>query len=106
MSTAKKAEQILADEQSYFDDDASDLDDGALVISPDQMARYRNARPHPANIPKEAMFSLLQPLQGKRVLEYGCGTGADSCHLADCGADVTAFDLSPVSIAKARRRAE
>ena len=46
------------------------------------------------------------PLEGKQVLEYGCGTGHNACLLATYGAEVTAFDLSPVAIAQAQRRAE
>jgi 2-polyprenyl-3-methyl-5-hydroxy-6-metoxy-1,4-benzoquinol methylase len=106
MSTHRSMDEVLAAEQAFFDEDAARLQDKDLVIPPDQMARYRNARPHPGNSPKDTMYSLLLPLAGKRVVEYGCGFGEDSCHLADCGATVNAFDLSPVSVQKARRRAE
>jgi ubiquinone/menaquinone biosynthesis C-methylase UbiE len=58
------------------------------------------------NSAKDTLFAQLLPVKGKRVLEYGCGLGHNACLLAACGATVTAFDVSPVSIAKARRRAE
>jgi SAM-dependent methyltransferase len=106
MTIASDSDRLLASEQAFFDAEARQVDDAELAIPPEQMARYRRARRRPTNIPKETMFALLRPLAGKRVLEYGCGTGHDSCHLADCGGTVTAFDLSPVSIQKARRRAE
>jgi 2-polyprenyl-3-methyl-5-hydroxy-6-metoxy-1,4-benzoquinol methylase len=96
----------LQSEQEYFDRDARRLSDEDLRIREDQIERYRNARPHPLNIPKDALFAALLPLQGKRVLDYGCGTGDLACELALCGAEVTAFDLSPESVEKARRRAE
>lgn len=51
------------------------------------------------------MTDFLGPLSGKRVLEYGCGLGQMSVLLAKCGARVTAFDLSPVSVEVTRKRA-
>jgi SAM-dependent methyltransferase len=106
MNASRSADAVLASEQMFFDDDAASLSDERLQIDAVQMARYREARPRASNIPKDALFSELLPLAGKRVLEYGCGTGENAVHLADCGATVTAFDLSPVSVQKARRRAE
>lgn len=44
-------------------------------------------------------------LEGKQLLELGCGAGKMSVLLAKSGADVTAFDLSPVSVQKARQMA-
>jgi SAM-dependent methyltransferase len=41
-----------------------------------------------------------------RALELGCGTGASAVWLARQGFDVTALDLSPRAIERARRRAE
>jgi 2-polyprenyl-3-methyl-5-hydroxy-6-metoxy-1,4-benzoquinol methylase len=43
-------------------------------------------------------------ISGKRVLEYGCGMGKLTVMLARSGAQVTAFDLSPMSIEMTRRR--
>ena len=44
-------------------------------------------------------------LDGKRLLELGCGGGKMAVLLAKSGADVTAFDLSPVSVQTARQLA-
>ncbi|GAB3752749.1 class I SAM-dependent methyltransferase [Microlunatus parietis] len=41
--------------------------------------------------------------EGRRVLEYGCGTGAAACHLAARGYRVDAVDLVPDAIAMARQ---
>lgn len=43
---------------------------------------------------------------GRRVLEIGCGAGGDLLRFARAGARVTGVDLSPHSIALARRRFE
>jgi ubiquinone/menaquinone biosynthesis C-methylase UbiE len=60
-------------------------------------------RPHTLFGP---IAEFLGPLAGKRVIEYGCGTGQLSVLLARSGAQVEAFDISPESIAVSRRRAE
>lgn len=50
-------------------------------------------------------FARLGPLQGQRVLDFGCGHGMAAVVLARRGARVTAFDLSPAYLAEAGRRA-
>lgn len=99
-------ETVLADERTFFDREAAALRDDDLILPQAQIERYRQARLGPCNIPKDVMFALLPPLGGKEVLDYACGHGANACLLAACGAKVTAFDLSPKAIDKARRRAE
>jgi len=49
--------------------------------------------------------AFLGPLEGKRVLEIGCGLGRHSVLLAKSGALVTAFDLSLNSVSAAHERA-
>ena len=48
---------------------------------------------------------LAESVAGRRVLDYGCGTGDWGLMLAGEGADVTVLDLSPVAIELAMRRA-
>jgi ubiquinone/menaquinone biosynthesis C-methylase UbiE len=48
---------------------------------------------------------LKEGIAGKRVLDYCCGRGKWSIHLAALGADVSGFDLSTSGIAVARERA-
>ncbi len=55
--------------------------------------------------PKEDTFLLLEGLDvepGMRVLEMGCGTGLISCHIAACGAMLTAADINPRAVACTR----
>jgi 2-polyprenyl-3-methyl-5-hydroxy-6-metoxy-1,4-benzoquinol methylase len=98
--------QSIALEQQFFDREADALSEGDLLIPSSSFERYRSARPSPANTAKDSLFADIMPVAGKKVLEYGCGTGHNACLLAEYGAQVNAFDLSPVAIAKARRRAE
>ncbi len=44
-------------------------------------------------------------LQGKRILEVGCGDGGLACLLAECGARVYATDLSHMRLKAARKLA-
>lgn len=48
----------------------------------------------------------LHALQGKRVLEIGCGMGYHAELLTRAGANLTTIDLSPTSISATRRRFE
>lgn len=43
---------------------------------------------------------------GDRVLDVGCGTGADACLLASLGAEVYALDLSSAMLGQAEARAK
>jgi ubiquinone/menaquinone biosynthesis C-methylase UbiE len=48
---------------------------------------------------------LAEPVAGRAVLDYGCGTGDWGLMLAGEGANVTFLDLSPVAIEVTQRRA-
>ena len=52
-----------------------------------------------------AVAELLPPVDGRRVLDAACGTGAVARRLADRGAEVIGFDASARSVAAARRLA-
>jgi len=57
---------------------------------------------------KEALFDLVDDIEGDRVLEVACGTGRFAVELAESGADVTGVDISkPMlmkGVGKARER--
>lgn len=51
-------------------------------------------------------LALLGGIQGRRILDVGCGTGQWSVFLAEEGAEVFAIDLSSRSVRVTQRRAE
>jgi SAM-dependent methyltransferase len=57
---------------------------------------------HNAFYDRPAVLSLLPPVQGKRVLDAGCGPGVYAAWLVDHGADVVGIDVCPrmVELAK------
>lgn len=61
-------------------------------------------KPHNAGYERPATLSLLPPVEGKSVLDAGCGPGVYAEWLADRGAEVAAVDVSPTMIRLARRR--
>jgi SAM-dependent methyltransferase len=53
---------------------------------------------------RPAMLNLAGDVAGKAVLDVGCAAGHLTAALADRGADVVAFDVSPVMAGLTRRR--
>ena len=56
-------------------------------------------------VEKEALFSLVPEVQGRRVLEVGCGTGNISLALAHRGARLVGLDASGPMLARAQDKA-
>jgi SAM-dependent methyltransferase len=56
-------------------------------------------------VEKEALFALLPPVAGLRLLEVGCGTGNISLALAAKGAEVVGLDASAAMLARAQAKA-
>ncbi len=57
--------------------------------------------------PSKELIRVLdeEPIKPGRAGELGCGTGTNAIYLASRGFDVTAFDLSPAAVARARQSA-
>jgi len=59
--------------------------------------------------PAEELIRVLgkhkELVQVGTAIELGCGTGADAVYLAKAGLDVTAIDISPIALERARARA-
>lgn len=56
-------------------------------------------------IEEELILGLIGPVEGKRVLDVGCGDGMLSVTMAEAGAHVTGLDADPHMLAAARERA-
>jgi SAM-dependent methyltransferase len=84
-----------ASEAGFFDDEYST---GKRMIVGNVYSIVQRRNEHYENL-------IYQDVQGRRVLEYGCGTGSRSFELARRGAEVVGIDISPVGVAKAAERA-
>jgi ubiquinone/menaquinone biosynthesis C-methylase UbiE len=67
------------------------------------LRRYNNP-PADTWFPLEYAYHLLGDVRGQRVVDFGCGSGANSVHLALRGAAVVGLDISESLIALARER--
>ncbi len=76
-----------------------------LLVSAETIARYRKP-PETTVHPVEYAFHLLGDVNGKTILEYGCGAGVYTVVLAARGAKVIAFDISPELLALTKKRVE
>ncbi|OGP71616.1 MAG: hypothetical protein A2Y80_04190 [Deltaproteobacteria bacterium RBG_13_58_19] len=56
-------------------------------------------------VEKQAIFDLAPQVQGRRILEVGCGTGNFSLELARRGAQVVGLDCSGPMLARAQAKA-
>lgn len=63
-----------------------------------------DTKPHNAYYERPATLSLLPEVQGKRVLDAGCGSGFYAEWLLDRGAEVVAFDANEKMVAFTRAR--
>ena len=91
-------------EAGFFDDEAQNSLAKIRPVLPEALRRYGVLRRSLWS--KEYRFRLLGDLSGLRVLDVGCGDGANSVLLATLGAVVTGLDISPAAIRVAEYRAQ
>jgi SAM-dependent methyltransferase len=71
----------------------------------DDYADAVDESPFNALYERPGVIALLPEVDGKRVLDVGCGSGPLSAWLVSRGADVVGFDISPSMVRRAERRA-
>ncbi|WP_334144577.1 class I SAM-dependent methyltransferase [Rhabdothermincola sp.] len=76
------------------------------AVFPTSMSLPSDVVSYGPNIPTEAAFRLLGHVEGKRVLELGCGAGQAAIALARQGAHVIAVDPSHRRLDQARNACE
>lgn len=77
--------------------------DAALKVHQGVFARYA-APPVGTAYPLEYAYHLLGDVRGRRIVDFGCGSGANTALLANRGAHVWAVDISEDLIRLAERR--
>jgi SAM-dependent methyltransferase len=70
----------------------------------DAYAARIETKAHNAFYDRPSVLSLLPPVQGKRVLDAGCGPGVYTAWLVEHGAEVVGVDVCPRMIELARLR--
>lgn len=83
-------------EQEWHESEEFARDDNKLIVGVYQSGVFREAESY--------HLAALGDLDGLHVLDYGCGTGGTTAHLAARGAQVTGFDISMTRLADAHRR--
>jgi len=94
-------EERYAIERAKWDAHAGDVTEP--IVPPAPGVDFASFARRETLLPGVAEF--LGDLDGKRVVEYGCGLGKLTVLLARSGAQVSAFDLSESSVEVARKRA-
>lgn len=99
-ATNRAAEGVSSDGESVIERERHFWDEH--VRSLEDCVRELDQGPDPNTA---LMLEAAGPLVGKRVLDFGCGAGLTSVWAAQRGAHVTAIDISPASIERARELA-
>ena len=70
----------------------------------DRYAKHAKVKPHNALYERPATLSLFPDLEGKRLLDAGCGPGIYAEEFLRRGATVVGVDVTPAMVELARRR--
>lgn len=76
------------------------------TAAPDGLALPTDVATYGPGLPTEVELRLLGSLEGKRVLDLGCGAGHAAVAFARAGAKVIAVDPSPEQLVHAREAAD
>jgi 2-polyprenyl-3-methyl-5-hydroxy-6-metoxy-1,4-benzoquinol methylase len=100
----EEASERHREEAAFFDAVARQTQATLAPLDPEVLERYRRSSVAGARFPLEYAIALVRCSDAPRVLDVGCGDGANAVLMASLGAHVTGFDISPgsVSIAEAR----
>jgi ubiquinone/menaquinone biosynthesis C-methylase UbiE len=77
--------------------------DASLRVTAATLARYA-APPASTVFPLEYSYHVLGDVRGRRVVDFGCGSGANTVLLANRGAHVCGVDISEDLLRLAQRR--
>src|SRR6476469_7548370 len=77
--------------------------DGGLRVGPQTVARYARP-PRDTAYPLEYAYHQLGDVDGQRIVDFGCGSGANTVLLANRGAHVWGIDISEDLLRLAKRR--
>jgi SAM-dependent methyltransferase len=77
--------------------------DNTLRVAPEIYARYVSP-PADTAYPLEFAFHLIGDVRGKRIVDLGCGSGANTALLVNRGAQVWGIDISEDLLRLGRRR--
>jgi ubiquinone/menaquinone biosynthesis C-methylase UbiE len=103
-------ERTLREERAFHDERYG----ASRPLRPDTRQTFRDSITppflpggSPRGVTQLRAYELLlrEGIEGKQVLDYACGLGKWSVHLAQLGASVSGFDLSGVAIERAKERA-
>jgi SAM-dependent methyltransferase len=89
-SDVRREAERAAREQAFWDEH--------IALLADCLDEYKRG-PDPNT---KLMLDAVEPVAGKCVLDFACGTGVTSAWLSDRGAVVTGIDVSEAAIARAR----
>lgn len=76
----------------------------AYEVLAEPYASHIDTKPRNAYYERPATLSILPQVEGKRVLDAGCGPGVYTEWLVNHGAEVVALDVSPKMVEWARKR--
>lgn len=102
--TVNEREERWKTEIEWFDEEADNAMDTIALVDPLALERYGSSH-LPRRFNKVFRFRQMGCLHGKRILDVGCGMGANAVQFAKLGARVTGIDISPKAIEVARERA-